>query len=114
MEEYLISQGIDPKIPPTPLFEDKFLEKLHRKSNKAKAQELQHAIMEYIDEHWEEDPELYERFSDRLKRLLQEYKENWDAQCIELEKLREELKKGEKQNKLMGLTLRKKCRFLGY
>jgi len=113
VEEYLISQGIDPKIPPTPLFEDKFLEKLHRKSNKAKAQELQHAIMEYIDEHWEEDPELYERFSDRLKRLLQEYKENWDAQCIELEKLREELKKGREAEQTYGLDPKKEMPFFG-
>jgi type I restriction enzyme R subunit len=113
MEEYLISQGIDPKIPPTPLFEDKFLEKLHKKSSKAKAQELQHAIIEYIDEHWEEDPELYERFSDRLKRLLQEYKENWDAQCIELEKLREELKKGREAEQTYGLDPKKEMPFFG-
>lgn len=113
VEEYLIFQGIDPKIPPTPLFEDKFLEKLHKKSSKAKAQELQHAIIEYIDEHWEEDPELYERFSDRLKRLLQEYKENGDAQCIELEKLREELKKGREAEQTYGLDPKKEMPFFG-
>lgn len=36
-------------------------------------------IIEYIDEYWEEDLEFYERFLDRLKRLFEEYKENWDV-----------------------------------
>lgn len=113
VEEYLISQGVDPKIPPTPLLEDKFLEKLHKNSSKARAQELQSAIIEYIDEHWEEDPEFYERFSDRLKRLLEQYKENWDVQCIELEKMREELKKGREAEETYGFDPKKEMPFFG-
>jgi len=113
IEEYLYSQGIDPKIPPTPLFEDKFLEKLHKKSSKAKTQELQHAIVEHIEEHWEEDPELYERFSDRLKRLLEEYRENWDVLYDELEKLRGEMKKGREVEQTFGLEPKKEMPFFG-
>ncbi|WP_372589480.1 type I restriction endonuclease subunit R [Fervidobacterium pennivorans subsp. shakshaketiis] len=113
IEEYLHSQGIDPKIPPTPLFEDKFLEKLHKEPSKARTQELQYAIVEHIEKHWEEDPELYERFSDRLKRLLEEYKENWDVLYDELEKLRGEMKKGREVEQTFGLDPKKEMPFFG-
>jgi len=88
VEEYLISKGVDPKIPPTPLFDDKFINKLKKKkSSKVRAEELKYAIIEHIETHFEEDPEFYERFSDRLNRILEEYRNNWDALAIELEKL---------------------------
>ncbi len=44
--------------------------------NKAKAEELTHAILEHIEKDFEEDPEFYERFFDKLKKILEEYKEN--------------------------------------
>lgn len=113
VEEYLISEGIDPKIPPTPLLDEEFLEKLPKISSKAKAQQLRFAIAEYIESHWEEDPELYERFSDRLKRLLEEYKENWEALYEELEKLREDLKKGREVEPTFGLDPKKEMPFFG-
>ncbi|ABS60368.1 type I restriction endonuclease subunit R [Fervidobacterium nodosum] len=113
VEEYLISKGIDPKIPPTPLLEDKFLEKLHRKTSKVKTQELKNAIIEHIEEYWEEDPEFYERFSDRLKKILEEYKENWDALYEELKKLREEVKKGREVEQTFGFEPKKEMPFFG-
>lgn len=62
-----------------PIFSDKFKAKINQeKSDKAKAEELKHAIEEHIKGHQEEDPELYERFSEKLDRLLREYKENWE------------------------------------
>jgi len=33
VEEYLISKGVDPKIPPTPLFDDKFISKLKKEKS---------------------------------------------------------------------------------
>ncbi|MGJ8454418.1 type I restriction endonuclease subunit R [Pseudothermotoga sp. U03pept] len=113
VEEYLISQGVNPKIPPTPLLEDEFLEKLHKTSGKARVQELRHAITEYIEDHWEEDPELYERFSDRLKRLLEDYKENWEVLAIELEKLRDDIRKGREAEPTFGLDPKKEMPFFG-
>ncbi|GAH88878.1 unnamed protein product, partial [marine sediment metagenome] len=79
VEEYLVSQGVNPKIPPLPLLSDEFIKSIKKiKSSKSKSEELEFAIVEHIHKHYEEDPEFYERFSDRLKRLLEEYKENWD------------------------------------
>jgi type I restriction enzyme R subunit len=113
VEEHLLSQGIDPKVPPTPLFDDAFLEKLKAKPLKAKAQELEYAILEHIEKHYEEDPEFYERFSDRLKRVLEEYRENWEEIFKELEKLREDMKKGREAENTFGLDPKKEMPFFG-
>jgi len=67
VDEYLISLGVDPKIPPLPIFSEKFKLKISQeKSDKAKSEELKIAIREHINDCLEEDPELYERFSDRI------------------------------------------------
>ncbi|QWK13992.1 MAG: type I restriction endonuclease subunit R [Aquificota bacterium] len=113
VEEHLLSQGIDPKVPPTPLFDNAFLEKLKAKPIKAKAQELEYAILEHIEKHYEEDPEFYERFSDRLKRVLEEYRENWEEIFKELEKLREDMKKGREAENTFGLDPKREMPFFG-
>jgi type I restriction enzyme R subunit len=113
VEEHVLSQGIDPKVPPTPLFDDAFLEKLKTKPIKAKAQEVEYAILEHIEKHYEEDPEFYERFSDRLKRVLEEYRENWEEIVRELEKLREDMKKGREAENTFGLNPKKEMPFFG-
>ncbi|MFN4308264.1 type I restriction endonuclease subunit R [Sulfurihydrogenibium azorense] len=113
VEQYLISKGIDPKIPPIPLLSDEFTIKLKQKPPKAKAIELEYAIKEHIEKHFEEDPELYERFSDRLKKILEEYKQNWDLLAEKLEGLRSEIKKGREEEITYGLDPKKEMPFLG-
>ena len=114
VEEYLISKGVDPKIPPTPLFSEHFIQKVKRnKSPKARAEELKYAIIEHIEKHYEEDPEFYERFSDKLKRVLEEYQENWELLAAELEKLREEMKKGREAEETFGFEPKKEMPFFG-
>jgi len=114
VEEYLISKGVDPKIPPLPLFSDDFITKVKsEKSPKARAEELKYAIKEYIENHFEEDPELYERFSDRLKKLLEEYRENWELQAQELEKIMNDLKRGRESEDTFGFEAKKEMPFFG-
>jgi len=114
VEEFLISKGVDPKIPPTPLLDDRFIDKLKKeKSSKARAEELKYAIIEHIEKHFEEDPELYERFSDLLNKLLEEYKQNWEALAAELEKLRKEIKKGREGEQTFGFDPKKEMPFFG-
>ena len=114
VEDYLISKGINPKIPPTPLFNDEFIGKLKKtKSMKARVEELKYAILEHIEEHHEEDPEFYERFSDRLNKILEEYKENWDILYEELENIREVMKKGREAEETFGFDPKKEMPFFG-
>ncbi|MDM7202740.1 MAG: type I restriction endonuclease subunit R [Thermodesulfobacteriaceae bacterium] len=113
VEEFLISKGVDPKIPPTPLFDEDFITKLEKKSSKARAEELKYAIFEHIEKHYEEDPEFYARFSDKLKQILEEYKENWEELAKELESFREEMKKGREAEKTFGFDPKKEMPFFG-
>ncbi|MDI6722616.1 MAG: DUF3387 domain-containing protein, partial [Candidatus Aenigmarchaeota archaeon] len=74
VDEYLISKGVDPKIPPLPIFSEKFRARIKEHATpKIKAEEIKNAIAEHISKHMEEDPELYERFSEKLEKLLHEY-----------------------------------------
>lgn len=113
VEEYLISKGVDPKISPLSLLSENFISKLKQKTSKAKAEELEYAIKEHIEQHFEEDPEFYERFSDKLKKILEEYKENWDLLAQELENLRSEIKKGRESEQTFGFDPKKEMPFFG-
>jgi len=114
VEEYLVSKGVDPKIPPLPIFSDEFIDKVKKKkSSKARAKELEHATREHIARHYEVDPEFYERFSDTLKRILEEYKENWDILALELEKIRDDMKKGREAEEAFGFDPKKEMPFFG-
>jgi len=109
----LVSKGVDPKIPPTPLLSDEFLINLKDKPSKEKNEFYRYAIIEYIRTHYVEDPEFYERFSDKLKKVLEEYKENWDLLARELENLRTKLKEGRESEQNFGLDRRTEMPFLG-
>lgn len=114
VEEFLISKGVDPKIPPTHLLDDKFILKTKQyHSDRTRAFELKSAIIDFITNHHEEDPELYTRFANKLKLILEEYKDNWEKIAKELEGLREEIKKGREAERNFGLDPRKEMPFLG-
>jgi len=114
VEEYLISNGVNPKIAPLPLFSDDFISKVKKeKSPKARAEELKYAIIEHIEKHFEEDPEFYERFSDKLKKVLEEYKENWELLTQELEKIRDNIKIGREAEKTFSFDPKTEMPFFG-
>jgi len=114
IEEYLVSKGVNPKIAPLPIFSDKFISKIKQeKSSRVRAEELQHAMIEYIEKHYEEDPEFYERFSDRLKQMIKKYKENWDILAFELEKTRGDMKKGRESEETFGFKPKTEMPFFG-
>jgi len=114
VEDYLITHGVDPKIPPLSLFSKRFQKKVKKKkAAKSKATELESAIKEYINIHKDEDPELYERLSEKLEKLLKEYKDNWEQLAIELEALVDELQKGRENEPNFGLDRKKELPYLG-
>jgi type I restriction enzyme R subunit len=114
VDEYLISKGINPKIPPLPLLSDEFISKVkNEKSPKAIVEELKYAIKEHIEKHFEEDPEFYERFSDELNRVLEEYKERWELLAKELEKIRNAIKRGREDEQTFGFDPRTEMPFFG-
>ena len=114
VDEYLISLGVDPKIPPVPIFDKRFQARIKsHKTDKAKAEELRHAISQHINLHREEDPELYDRFAEKLAKLLKEYKENWELLAKELEGVLEEMRQGRMAEENFGFHPDSEMPFLG-
>lgn len=110
-DEYLISQGIDQKVPPLSILDDEFLDNVsQRKRAKTKAAEIEHAIRSYIEEHLPEDPELYSSFAEYLEKILEDNKHNWDAIYEELKKFLKRIR--EEENKpTYGLHRKKQMPF---
>lgn len=110
-DEYLISKGIDQKVPPLSILDDEFLdENAKRRRAKTKAAEIEHAIRSYIEEHLPEDPELYKSFAEFLEKILEENQHNWDAIYEELKKFLKRIK--EEENKpTYGLHRKKQMPF---
>ena len=94
IDKYLLSLGIDSKIPPVSLLSDKFPKELDKqgKSSKAKASEMEHAMRRHIKVNMNNDPQLYTKFNDRLKAILEKHRGNWDVIVEELDALRTDMK----------------------
>ena len=113
VDEFLISKGVDPKIPPLPIFSDAFKAKIRQnKTARAAAEEITTAIREHINENYETDPEFYERLGEKLEKVLAEYRDNWDRLAKELEEVLQTLEKGRSEEKNYGLNPRTELPFL--
>jgi len=81
IDDYVISLGIDPKIPPVQLTDAEFDTHVNRQvSARAKASEMEHAIRSHIRKHMDEDPVKYGKLSERLQEVLQKMKGQWEEQ----------------------------------
>ncbi|MCL1987277.1 MAG: HsdR family type I site-specific deoxyribonuclease [Firmicutes bacterium] len=93
IEEFLQIQGISVGIPPIDIMSPSFIADVAKldkseqsqKSDRAIANELEYAVREYIIENTPRDPELFERFSERLTAILEQFKENWQLLRTALE-----------------------------
>ena len=91
INEHLVSQGIDPTIPPIELTAPEFSEHVARhRDPEARASEMAHAIRKHVTVHINEDPVFYQRISEKLESLIDQYEANWQQLAIELDKLRQE------------------------
>lgn len=90
---HLIELGIDPKIPPVELLSDDFVAQVQKHaqgSPEAKASEMEHAIRKHCTVHFDEDPAFYGRLSEKLEKLIRDYRDHWEALAEGYEHLREE------------------------
>jgi type I restriction enzyme R subunit len=97
INEHLIDLGINPKIPPIELLSPEFMEHVRKHSGgdpEAKASEMEHALRKHCTVHFDEDPAFYKRLSDKLEKLIQEQKDNWDALAEGYDQLRREAEAG--------------------
>jgi len=106
INEHLVDLGINPKIPPVELLSDNFLSHVqeHSKGNaEAKASEMEHAIRKHCTVHFDQDPAFYSKLSEKLEKLIEQHKNNWNALAEDLEGLRKEAIAG-RTDVVEGLT----------
>jgi type I restriction enzyme R subunit len=75
------------------LLADDFIEKLNQHADgnfEAKASEMEHAIRKHCTVHHNEDPAFYKNLSEKVEKLIEQYKGQWELLAEELEKLRAE------------------------
>lgn len=93
INEHLIDLGINPKIPPIELLSDDFIANVRKHSQgnpEAKASEMEHALRKHCTVHFDEDPAFYKRLSEKLEKLIQEHKDQWELLAEGYEQLRHE------------------------
>lgn len=92
-DAYLRSKGIEQKVAPISIFDEEFLQQIEaRRRIRTKAAEVEHAIRHHIENHKDEDPELYASFAEALRAILEQFKDNWQKIFEELEKLRQRIR----------------------
>jgi type I restriction enzyme R subunit len=93
INEHLIDLGINPKIPPIELLSDDFIANVQKHSQgdpEAKASVMEHAIRKHCTVHFEEDPAFYKRLSEKLEKLIQEHRNQWEVLAEGYEQIRSE------------------------
>jgi len=95
IDQHVIAEGIDPAIPPISILDTEFEAHVSRHPNdRAKASEMEHAARYHIRKHFAEDPELYQKLSERLETILDEMEGRWDELVVALEDLTDEIRAG--------------------
>lgn len=113
IDEHVISMGIDPSIPPISIMDAHFGRNVDKQgSPRAKASEMEHALRFHIRKHYDEDPEHYERLSERLAKILTELKDRWDELVEALRAFVAEVEAG-RQRDATGLDPETQAPFLG-
>ena len=113
IDEHLVSRGIDPTIPPISILDAEFADHVEgERTPRAKASEMEHALRYHIRKHLDEDPEHYQKLSERLGEILAQFKDNWDALVDALKEFVAEVEAG-RQGDDTGLDPQTQAPFLG-
>jgi type I restriction enzyme R subunit len=95
IDDHVEALGIEQKIPPISITAADFDAKVaDLPSARAKASEMEHAIRYHLREHWDEDPEHYDRLSERLEQIIEELGEQWEQVALALGDLLPKIRAG--------------------
>ncbi|MDB4346443.1 HsdR family type I site-specific deoxyribonuclease [bacterium] len=79
IEEHVRATGVDPRVPPTKLFDVEFEQLVAAQTNdRAKASEVENAIKAHIKVKVDEDPEFYQSLALRLEEIIQKCENRWE------------------------------------
>lgn len=95
IDEYVLSEGIDIKVPPVSITSKNFEKSLnHHTSAKTRASVMSHAIRHHITKNYNSDPEFFQKLSEKLKTLMDTHNEDWEEVIRKLNEILEEARKG--------------------
>jgi type I restriction enzyme R subunit len=95
IDQYIESQGIDPKVPPIDIMSLDFKTHVQRhRSIKAQAAEMEFAARHHISVNYEEDPVYYKNLSEKLTEILESLADNWEVKVEALRKYIEQIQTG--------------------
>jgi type I restriction enzyme R subunit len=97
-DTFLESRGIDVKVEPISILDEDFQKDVKtRNRTKTKAAEIEHAIRHHLDVELHDDPDLQASFAEALKKIFEDFRNNWNAIYEELEKLRQRIADADKE-----------------
>ncbi|MYI87976.1 MAG: DUF3387 domain-containing protein, partial [Synechococcus sp. SB0672_bin_10] len=106
IEKHVRAGGVDPRVPPTKLFDVEFEQVLAaHTNNRAKASEVEHAIRAHIKVNLDEDPEYYQSLARRLEEIIRNHEDRWEDLVQQLLLFRDQMEQGKaRQNPGLGLS----------
>jgi len=106
IEEHVRATGVDPRVPPTKLFDVEFKQAVNALGNdRAKASEIEHATKKVLRDRMEDDPEYYQSLSLRLEEIIQKYQGKWEELVQQLWLFRDGMERDKtQQNEDLGLS----------
>jgi len=91
-DAFLESRGIDVKVEPISILDEDFQREVKKHSRtKTKAAEIEHAIRHHLNVDLNDDPELQASFAEALRKIFEDFANNWRKIYDELEKLRQRI-----------------------
>jgi len=97
-DAYLESRGISMKVKPISILDEDFGKNVKARSRtKTKAAEIEHAIRHHLDVELDDDPDLQASFAEALKKIFEDFRDNWNKIYEELENLRQRIANAEKE-----------------
>lgn len=100
IDKYVKSEGVDTKFSEMEIMSEDFVHiKDNYKNQKSQASAMEYALRYHIKVNLvAKDPGLYQKFNTRIDTILKIYRDNWETQIEEFEKLQKELASGEKKD----------------
>ena len=105
IEEHLRINGVGLEIPPINILSNDFIDGVEKpdKRDRAAVNEMEYAIREYITDNSMKDPELFEQFSERLEKILEDFKNNWKSlRAALVELIKNDLRNARKNENTYG------------
>ena len=113
IDDHVLALGVEQKIPPVSITAPDFRSKVGGlRTDRAKASEMEHAVRYHIRKHFDEDPAHYAKLSEKLDKILEALKEQWDQLALALSDLVDEALKG-RQVDSTGLDPQTEAPFYG-